>query len=136
MGAAESLEFDAPDDIAGRRELAMACSSLMAAALGQYYSDCRSTLVGAKMPGDRGEALDDLTGSRELLANLCAAFEADMDADTLGDLMLDALEQGLRFRSSGMNRAVPETHDDLSGLGTWKKQHKRKGKPRAWSIRG
>src|SRR5690554_7810149 len=117
MTAALVVDADAwqvADDAAGTREIVRACSDLWAGALGRYFEDCRQAMRGAKH-GDGGEALDDLTGSRELLGNLLAAFGGDMDADRLADAMIQALDAGLTFRASGMNRAVKEIPEDYSG---------------------
>src|SRR5690554_4548799 len=99
-------------DKAEARELYRACSDLWAGALGRYFEDCRQAMRGVRA-GDGGEALDDLTGSRELLANLCRHFDAD--PHRLGDAMIQALDAGLTFRASGMNRAVVERVEDYSG---------------------
>lgn len=51
---------------------------LYAAAVVQYARDCQAALSWINWPDD-GEALDDLTGSREILAFLCA--NAGLDAE-------------------------------------------------------
>src|SRR5690554_3131858 len=102
------------DDAAGTREIVRACSDLWAGALGRYFEDARQAMRGVRA-GDGGEALDDITGSRELLANLLAGFGGDMDADRLADAMIQALDAGLTFRASAMNRPVVELVEDYSG---------------------
>ena len=118
MTAALALDQHDPwpvaDDAAEAREIARACSDLWAGALGRYYEDCRQAMRGVRA-GDGGEALDDLTGSRELLGNLLAGFGGDMDADRLADAMIQALDAGLTFRISGMNKPVKEIPEDYSG---------------------
>ncbi len=74
-------------------ELALGCADIWLAALRTYYSDCRSVLRGAR--GAHREALDDLTGSRELLANLCQPLDAD--PQRVAELMLEALDAGRRW---------------------------------------
>src|SRR5690554_3204456 len=101
-------------DKAEARELYRACSDLWAGALGRYFEDARQAMRGVRA-GDGGEALDDLTGSRELLANLLAGFGGAMDADRLADAMIQALDAGRRFHLNGMNRAVKEIPEDYSG---------------------
>lgn len=81
-------------DAGDTREIALACTELWLAALRCYYSDCRSAAGAAKFNIDY-EALEDLTGSRKLLANLCRPL--DVDPDMLADLMLEALESGKRW---------------------------------------
>lgn len=72
------------DGQAGRVELARTCSEMWAAAVVLYMRDCRQALRGIATADL--EALDDLTGSRELLANLCEPIGADVDvvADAIG----------------------------------------------------
>ena len=92
-----------------RAELANACSNLFGAALGQYYSDCTAALRGKAHHGDQGEALEDLTGSRELLANLCRLCDAD--ADRVAAAMIEGLDAGRKFTQAAMNRPVPEIYE-------------------------
>lgn len=90
-----------PDEVV---ELADACANLWATALGVYYSDARSAWRGIQNGGDGGEALNDLMGHRVLLRNLCRQIGAD--PQRMGDAMLDALEQGMRFNSARMTKKV------------------------------
>ena len=78
-----------PDDTAAwRHELAQQCATFWALALGRYFEDARLAAQGK--PPDNFEALEDLTGSRELLANLCRPFDGDAQA-------LGHVTQGLAF---------------------------------------
>ncbi|GEK72941.1 MULTISPECIES: hypothetical protein [Halomonas] len=119
MTAAE-LVIDEPRGATETADLAGRCANLWGQALGQYYKDAQSAWRGSKQPHDHGEALEDLLGSRELLANLLGAYGGDMDADVLGDLMLEAMEAGRRFTPSAMTRPVPEVVEDYSGLDGWR----------------
>ena len=136
-----ALEVEGWDDTAhpinsdgeqGRAELARGCGDLWAAALGRYFEDARSFLRGVKHGHDEGESLDDLTGERRLLANLCRPLDAC--PQRVGDAFIEALDAGLRFNSGAMHRPVPEIHDDLR-LGEWKERTKSRGKPQAISLR-
>jgi hypothetical protein len=60
--------------------------------------DCWSYLAG-KLTPDNGEALGDLTGTRELLGNLCAPL--GLDADQIGDAMQAMLNTGERCKLTG-----------------------------------
>ena len=83
-----------PDGMAESHQCALACADLWLAALRCYYSDCRSAYRGIN-PNSDSEALDDLTGSRELLANLCRPMDAD--PVRLAELMLETLKTGKRW---------------------------------------
>lgn len=83
----------APTTAVELAELAMGCADIWLAALRCYYSDCRSAARGIRTA--HTEALDDLTGSRELLANLCRPLDAD--AERVAALMLEALDAGRRW---------------------------------------
>lgn len=75
------------DGQAGREELARACGDIWGAALILYMRDCRQALRGT-VTADL-EALDDFTGSRELLANLCRPLGAD--PERVADAMVKTL---------------------------------------------
>ena len=115
----------------GRQELARACAEVWLAAVRTYYTDAATSKRGAKFQPDNGEALDDLTGSRRLLATLLEPLDAC--PQRVGDAMIQALDAGLRFNTGAMNRVVPEIHDDLR-LGQWKEKTKRRGKPEALTL--
>ena len=108
----------------GRQELARACAEVWLAAVATYYRDAQAAMRGVKSADL--EALDDLTGSRRLLATLLEPLDAC--PRRIGDAMIQALDSGRRWDTAGMNRPVPEVHDDLR-LGEWKEKHKRRGKP-------
>ncbi|MDT8878517.1 hypothetical protein RSO68_03430 [Halomonas saccharevitans] len=118
MSAAELLDLHTDVEPLGAEEvaeLAESCANLWGKALGIFYSDAQAAWRGVKYPPDGGEALEDLLGTRELLANLLAGYGGDMDADRLGDLMLDALEAGRKFAPAAMTRPVPEVVEDYVG---------------------
>ena len=81
-------------DAGDTHEIALACTEIWLAAIRCYYSDCRSAMGKAKFNIDY-EALEDLTGNRKLLANLCRPL--DVDPDMLADLLIKALESGKRW---------------------------------------
>jgi len=83
----------APTTAVELAELALCCADLWLSALRTYYSDCRSVSRGV-VTADT-EALEDLTGSGELLANLCRPL--DVDPETVAELMLEALDAGRRW---------------------------------------
>ncbi len=58
-----------------RHEVALACQEIWLAAIRCYWTDCRAAMRGIKTADP--EALDDLTSSRELLANLCEPLTID-----------------------------------------------------------
>ncbi|MDZ7852937.1 MAG: hypothetical protein U5L98_09900 [Halomonas sp.] len=128
MGAVEVLEV--PDGRAEIHEVARACSDLWASALGLYLNDADAVLRGIK--GADSESLEDLTSpGAPLLRHLCA--QCDADFERVRSAMIRALNTGLKFRQSGMNRPVEEIRESFTGC---KPPAKRRGKPEAWSIRG
>src|SRR5690554_3948481 len=112
MTCAQALPDCVEDGLAGVAELARPCAALWAAALGKYYGDAQAYRQRGTAPDD-GEAWRDLTGSRELLGNICDIIDAD--PQRLGDAMIQALDAGLTFRASAMNRSVVELVEDYSG---------------------
>lgn len=119
------------DGAQGRGELASACAEVWLAAFRTYYTDAQAAMRGIKSADP--EALDDLTGSQCLIANLSDPIGAD--PDRVAAAFIEALDAGRRFDTSAMNRPVPEIRDDLRGLDKWRDKYKRKGKPEAISLR-
>ena len=73
MGAA--LDLFALQGTPERHEVALACQEIWLAAIRCYWTDCRAAMKGVQSADL--EALDDLTSSRELLANLCEPLTID-----------------------------------------------------------
>lgn len=119
------------DGKAGRDELARACVELWLASIRTYYTDAATSKRGAKFQPDNGEALADLLGSRELLANLCRPLDAC--PQRVGDAFIDALDAGRRFDTGAMNRPVVERPEDYR-LGAWRERTKRRGKPQPITL--
>ena len=83
------------DGAEGRQELARACTEVWLAALRWYFLDAQAAMRGIKTADP--ESLDDLTGDRRLLANLCRPLDAD--PDRVAAAFIDALDAGRRFNS-------------------------------------
>jgi len=58
------------------------------AAIERYALDCISVSKGTKQYTDNGEALEDLYGTREILARLCAMTDLDVEAVASGMVRL------------------------------------------------
>lgn len=114
------------DGKAGRDELARHCAEIWLYAIKQYMSDAQAAMRGVTATAYHFEALEDLTGSRRLLANLCRPL--DIDPARAGDAMIEALDSGRRFDTAAMNRAVVERPEDYR-LGAWRERTKRRGRP-------